>query len=424
MAIENITPDANIVEKFFSKPSNVSNDDEASKEGNRSKPEGEEPTEFTKTNIEGKEPTEKSEAPKDDEEDGGEDKGENKEGEESKEAEEGNENLDDLSDVEYQLQSDLKTLGIQLDDSELETFNEIANGSFDNPETHAKYVNKLSSVLGQRQVKQVWNSLPADVREYASYRSKGGTPDKFFKVLDNDYSSVEIKEKDKDTHTRLISERYQTINNMSKEEAYKMAQYIVANGEGFEEATKAKNELVQYQKNEQKRVQQEVDKNYQSRVQEAKQTKENYVRRIVQEGKVKIANKELTIPEAQREQLAIALVKPYVDKDGNYYDKRGNVIKNLNSIKDVNLDVATYADAYKLSYGADADILSTYLLMFGGLDGLIDNQVKTEKVNRLRKLRAPRDDMNNNSKQESSNKQSKPSNITFRDISGTPIVKV
>jgi len=291
--------------------------------------------------------------------------------------------LQNLSDVEYTLHQVTSELGLDLTDKEKTLFNDILNKNFsEDVSALTSLVKNLARVGGSRMVNEYYNSLPENVKRFADFVSKGGDEHSYFAVQKLNYEKIKITKENTAIHKDMLMEGYIKLHNMSLEDANKFATVIVDKGEGYTEALAMQNKLVQYKKQEVSKIEAQTHQMYLQQIQEANQRKQQVANKI-NSGKLQIGDETLIIPEADRQILYAAITEPYFDTTNNcYYDRSLKPIAP-NKVKNIN-NLISKADAAKLQYGVDGELLNTYFALFGGLDRLVKQKVMQENVNRLR----------------------------------------
>lgn len=192
-------------------------------------------------------------------------------------------------------------LGIELKDAQ---GNPIDYGN--TPEAVGKFVQDLIPMVQQQALEQLYAQIP-NAREVLQHLASGQSLEAFKPKVD--YSKLEIAKDNKEQHLQVVTERFMLQPNTTKEEAEAYAKAVIANGDSYAEAEKAKAALATYQSQKEAanlRLKQEA---------EDKQRREltayyNQLKTLVESPVIKTPSGQFSVKPEERQNFYNYITKP------------------------------------------------------------------------------------------------------------------
>lgn len=200
-----------------------------------------------------------------------------------------------------QVQKLAEQLGIELKDSQ---GNPIEYGN--EPEAVGKFVQDLIPVIQQQAVEQLYTQIP-NAREVLQHLASGQSLETFKPKVD--YSKLEIAKDNKDQHLQIVTERFMLQPNITKEEAEGYAKAVIANGDSYAEAEKAKATLATYQSQKEAarlRAQQEAQETQRREL----ATYYNQLKTLVEAPVIKTPSGQFSVKPEERQNFYNYITKP------------------------------------------------------------------------------------------------------------------
>lgn len=293
----------------------------------------------------------------------------------------------DMTDLEYTLHHDTRSLGIDLTDDELDIFDKagLNDLDFSDQNAHGKYIAAMIEVFKGRNEQAFRSNYKPENFKILEFLENGGDLSKYAKVVKDDYSNLEVDESDTESHVNILAKLLVEESNGSidLERAKRLAKLDVADGDGFNKAKKAADELKRIGGERKQRELTEANAVKQIRAEQL-QAKRNDYTNLVNKGRLKIGDQEYNIPEKDRKNLITAKYTTFVQKGSNkMFDHDGRETTD----KDKAMSIL---DVMKFNLKADGEALLDYFIMSGGYKGLAERTATTFK-SRFAKRKAVND---------------------------------